>query len=97
MKVEANVYIEDGSMQFHYPDTSIVFSFVDGVLYAFDRDDNSVDIFQYGDFERQLAQYLHLPDLQNFVEDFCRKGLTLNSRFDTNHIELDEYFLQDYT
>ncbi|AUR91590.1 hypothetical protein NVP1161O_148 [Vibrio phage 1.161.O._10N.261.48.C5] len=97
MRLEVNTYIDKGDVFFHYTDTSIVFSFVEGVLYGFDRDNPSVDIFKNGDFEKQISEYLPLPDLQNFVEDFCRKGLFLNSRFDTHHVALDENFLQDYT
>jgi len=89
IKLEANTYIPlGGGVDFHYPDTSVVFSLVGNTMYMMDRDSPLHDHFSNGDFTEVLLVLLGGAGFDEFTLDFCDKGLYLNSNYDTYSIEL---------
>lgn len=86
--LQAQVKQVEDRNQFRYPETNIVFELDHkaGVLYAWDVDDKSVNIFKGGDFESVLNGYQIPMDL--FKVDFFNKGLILSDSLDNHDLEL---------
>lgn len=88
--VSCNVYVNDEEVQFHYPDTAIVFSNHYSNLYAIDRDNQDHDIFSDGEFTETLIGYLGADLYNTFLEDFGHAGFHLCSSFDTFSVLIDD-------
>lgn len=89
LKLECDTYLnKEGVLQFHYPDTSLVFEQVGENMYAFDRDCRSIDVFKQGNIEDILFEYLGQIYYNKFFVDFGNKGLHLCSDFDTHSLSI---------